>query len=898
MPPSPTKPRNSTPWREDSQAIFGRDDPKTSWQMSSMPGDVEMCEVDGDDDRDGFDEDAKAGLQELQRRGRGSKRPIKEVHVSAPHLDRARDLYLDSLERNPWSGVNGASFVPANQTLIPPKDEAGNVGEDDFDLPSPVEIAMVGYLRGERNYQRKWDVSLKYSEFVSYVGKNARDFIPQLWMTHANEANVAIRPNSVVVSGHSEVWLDTLCGLQIHDAADPKVAALNADHMLSQYDYSSLDKSYHITMAKRPGALGVAFEYLAAWGLELQSQVVRLYTARLLDGEFLSNNLSWSALIDQIATTPTIFQMMWNARNHIKMLTDPLPSDYVFMAAREEDNTVTGVNLLLIMKDEIVKIMDRYAYLFVSSTAEGQEYLRTIRGHSAQELGYAWITARLGRQLETVEKVMSVVLWKSRYRSNETPEWKLLGQFLQSANALERLWQVREAIQPTGKMPDKLVLVFRREVTIFSGLVLLTESEFEKWTTSKTTGVVHLERDANGKYQSTSYKGTGAKEVVESLVSGNSVETDVTLNDVTSLFGMAITGGWESLDKIAAAAGRSTEAHVARGGLVFFLGDKISDVLMTGKLPSLNLKETVSDYGALTVGNALGEIASTKMGIPVTSFVGQSIALLAALTTAEFVRTGHVNWKQLPQTAGNVTVAGGMTAVLAPVLRINLFSFWGQAAAAVMNFTFFKELSKIEINYADAKDFNTILETVTEVLLADQAQLTQLAKGQPVSMGMLEATDRWLIDNEKQLRKRSNATAILIGLDYAQKLETLRDNHQTRMRFGIYAWIYPERVTQQYNDAKMQIEVERDAALKKAHGEEDRSFTPLAVDPAQSALQRLDQVDEDQLKADVDIDGNPQHPESVMQFQALLAHNGQALADQLARYRQDRQAFISRFLQN
>lgn len=505
---SSQKPKGYTPWRDDSQSIFGRDEPVRPWQMSRVEGDVEMCDIDGD-------EDETSGLRELQRRGKGSKRPIQEVHVSAPHLDRARDHYLDSLERTrlPW--------LVEDQPAL-----ASDVVEDDvFGLPHPVEIAMTGFVRGDSRYQSRWGVALKKSEWLSYIASHGLDLIPQLWLVHANETGDSTpRPYRVVVFGREQrSGYSEFSGVKILNANDPAVENLTAEQSKIWFDYVLASHAYHVTRAKGPGALQTAFEYLAACGLEVSTQVVRVYAARFLDGEFASNNLSWSELVANVADTPTLFRRMWDVRNHIKMSTEQFPGDFLFTVAKDESDRVFGVNLRSIQNDEVVKTLDKYAYLFIGSATGGKEFIRTVRGHSAQELGYAWITSQIGRPLDIVEKVMSVALWKSRFRSGDVPEWKRLCLYLQSENALERLWQVRDKIQPVGPMPDKLVLVARREVNIFSGLVVLTESEFEKWQTSKSTAVVHLEKDGKGKYQPISSKGTGAKEIIEALEVGNSV---------------------------------------------------------------------------------------------------------------------------------------------------------------------------------------------------------------------------------------------------------------------------------------------------------------------------------------------------------------------------------------
>lgn len=359
---------------------------------------------------------------------------------------------------------------------------------------------------------------------------------------------------------------------------------------------------------------------------------------------------------------------------------------------------------------------------------------------------------------------------------------------------------------------------------------------------------------------------------------------------------------------------KQTAAQVARGGAIFFLGDKLSDAMM-GKLPVFNPKEMALDYGALTVGNAAGEVVVTRaLNMPAKSLLGRAIPLFSALTALDFTHTGKVNLSQLPISAGNVLAASGIVSVatgalasreavinFGKVMRLVTLggksTFLGAVVTSAAEFTIIKVFNQVEAQVAEMGAFEEVTSHVGQLLSADAHAIELLSQGQDVPANYLETIDHQLATYEQGLANRPGLAVRQIEAEYAEKLAALQEDYEAKVSRPLDGTFSRAEVTATYETRRRKIESDQRVDLAAARAQENHLFTRLAADPHQVADQLLDTVNEDELKADVDMDGNPRQDERVLQYQSVLARDWAGLSAQIAQYRRDRAEVIQRYRQ-
>lgn len=357
---------------------------------------------------------------------------------------------------------------------------------------------------------------------------------------------------------------------------------------------------------------------------------------------------------------------------------------------------------------------------------------------------------------------------------------------------------------------------------------------------------------------------------------------------------------------------RQTATHVARGGAIFFLGDKLSGLVMGEKL-NLNPKDVALDYGALTAGNVAGEAVAAKVfHVSAKSLLGRAIPLFSALTALDFSHTGKVNLAQLPVSAGNVLVASGIVSVatgamaasekvlnFGKVMRLvslgGKATFLGAVVTSAAEFTIIKALNQVEARVAESGAFAEVTLHIGQLLSADAQAIELLSHGQAVPAEYLTTIDQQLAIYEQGLANRPGLAVRQIEASFADTLTALRRDYEADVSRRLDGTWSRAEVTEEYDARRRNIEDKRGAALAAARAQEDHRFTRLAVTPGQVADQLLDTVDEDAFKADVEMDGNPVHSEKTLQYQSVLARDWAGLSAQIAQYRRDRVEVIRRY---
>lgn len=370
------------------------------------------------------------------------------------------------------------------------------------------------------------------------------------------------------------------------------------------------------------------------------------------------------------------------------------------------------------------------------------------------------------------------------------------------------------------------------------------------------------------------------------------------------------------LDEIAPTVLKNT----LRGGLVFLLGDQLSEMAI-GKFHMPDVKALTVDYAALTAGGRVGELGlEGTLSLPVAQGVSSEVKMLlrravplfSALVTQELVHNGKVDLAQLPISAGNVLVASGIvsgaTAVmgaseaalnLGKVLRLvsagSKATLLGAVISSAAEFTIIKVLNQMEAQMTESASMASIIEHLSQLLCADAHAIEMLSQGQPVPAGYFEAIDQQFATYEEALANHPGLEVRQIEADYAASLADLKERYDADVSRPLDGTVSRSEVTEKYEVRRRKIEADRDAALATARAAENHRFMPLAVEPNQVADQLLDAVDEDTVKADVDMDGNPLHETENLQYQAVLARDWKGLSAQIAHYRKDRTAVIEKY---
>ena len=367
-------------------------------------------------------------------------------------------------------------------------------------------------------------------------------------------------------------------------------------------------------------------------------------------------------------------------------------------------------------------------------------------------------------------------------------------------------------------------------------------------------------------------------------------------------------------EKIPAAA-----AQTLRGGFVFFAGDQLSEMAL-GRFHMPDVKALATDYAALTAGGKVGELgltgvlkipAAQAVSQPAKAILGRAVPLFSALMAQEWVHNGKVDLAQLPVSAGNVLAASGIvsatTAAMATSEKIStlgkflrLASVGGKATllgavvSSAAEFLIIKQLNALEMQLAQSDAMAQIRSHLASLLQSDHIAIAALAEGQSVPASYFNAIDAQLSEYEKTLDVALNAKEQQVLSDDAQARASLKEWRAAKTARPLDGtWSYAE-IDAQYRERLAAIAQAKNAAMAAAAVPQGQ-YAPLPVDPQGDWSLLMDAADEDDFKADLDMDGNPVHEDSELRYQAMLAHDWKTLSAQIAQYRKDRATAIEKY---
>lgn len=389
----------------------------------------------------------------------------------------------------------------------------------DVTHPHAVEIAYMGYLKANPKYQSQNGVALKLSDLLDYIKQHGSSAIPRLWALRNRELDSVALPSRVALIGLRAG--NRLYGLKLVNVSQVASSDLGENAMQLTFTYRESTRSFALTHAEGDGAISAALTYLENCGLHLTDQVERIYAVRLLGGSFGKNNLKWPELVSYFGRHFDFGQRLLNIHNHIKNSSAAPATNWVVVGMSDStDQSANGIDVVMAAKAK--DLPKKYFQLHFFEKGNGDNYIQTVKGDGAQELGFAWAAGRLGRVLETAEKIMLVTLWQSPF-GGAAPLWLELLTYLKTNNALQNLWQVRSLVSLVDeKIPDTLYLIVRREVgrdkTAFSGLSLMPAQEFAQKKLDKSITRIKMDRNASGHFEITLAQGRSSVEVAEALV--------------------------------------------------------------------------------------------------------------------------------------------------------------------------------------------------------------------------------------------------------------------------------------------------------------------------------------------------------------------------------------------
>jgi hypothetical protein len=383
---------------------------------------------------------------------------------------------------------------------------------------------------------------------------------------------------------------------------------------------------------------------------------------------------------------------------------------------------------------------------------------------------------------------------------------------------------------------------------------------------------------------------------------------------VDGMLNIATLGAVAAVEKIVAARSRAiaTTAEVARGGAIFLAGDVGSDLVLGDweRLKNLSLAHVAKDYALLTVGGEPARMAAGSIvsKLPISAafkaFATRATSLLGAITAQQYGNTGTVDVGHLPESVasimtasalvqGSVMVMGQVETLsnLGKVLRLAKLgggaTGWGLVVTSVAEFALIKTFGKIMEDADETQRLTALTDSVGTLLTTASAIPAALAQKQDVNPGYMTAVRGQLDD-------------VIAALDQSLTLEERRvwAQYQTDVA-DLKTW-YRGEMGRTLDGTFSYSEIEethraRQAALLKSRDQDlaalaiqNSQFTRLPVGPGDDYAAFVDAVDENQLKADVDMDGNPRHEDpTALRYQALLHRNPHVLVAQLKQFRAD-----------
>ena len=393
------------------------------------------------------------------------------------------------------------------------------------------------------------------------------------------------------------------------------------------------------------------------------------------------------------------------------------------------------------------------------------------------------------------------------------------------------------------------------------------------------------------------------------------------LATVDGMFNVATLGGVAAVEKLATLNTHVTTAatQIAKGGANFLAGDIGSDLVLGNwdRLKALSLSHIAKDYALLTAGGeptrmAAGSLVS-KLPIPTAfkAFATRASSLLGAITAQQYGNTGTVDVAHLPESVASIMTASALVqgsamvmgqvetlSNLGKVLRLAKVgggaTGWGLVVTSVAEFALIKTFGKIMEEADEAQRLTALTDSVGTILTTASAIPTALAQGQAIKPNTISAVQGQLDEVIAALEQSLTLDERRVWAAYQQNSADLKDWHKAKMAKPLDGTFSYGEIEDTYRTRQTALAKTRDQDLA-ALAVQNPHFTRLPVDPADDWNILVDAIDEDQLKADVDMDGNPNHNDSTpLRYQALLDRNPHVLAAQLKQFRADWEASLKR----
>lgn len=366
-------------------------------------------------------------------------------------------------------------------------------------------------------------------------------------------------------------------------------------------------------------------------------------------------------------------------------------------------------------------------------------------------------------------------------------------------------------------------------------------------------------------------------------------------------------------------------ASIAKGGAVFLLGDIGSEAVLGNwdYFKTLSVGHIIKDYALLTAGGEPTRLATTAAlsntrlaTLPpfIKSLVGRAAPLFGALSAQEWGNTGTIDPAHLPKAVATVMTAsaivhGAVTAAgesalltrLAQTLRLAKLSsgptFLGLAVTSVAEFAIIKTANHLMEEMANAEQLTTMTDAIGGLLAASQAVPAIMSQGKTVPQTTITMFQKELDSVIAALEHSQTLDERRVWAQFAQGEMALQEWRRTEMGRTLDGTFSYGEIEARYQTRMADLIATRKQALAALAVDATRA-PRLPVDPAEDWATFVDTVDEDALKADVDMDGNSRHDDATpLRYQALLDRNTHVMVAQLKQFRADWVTTIHR-LQN
>lgn len=536
----PSKPKGNTPWRDDGQSIFGRDAPKTSWQMQDIGIAGQESDERCHDDDYGEDDDVRVTLRTL-RQGRRSAPVVisSEARAIAEETWRAnRVQHQAALTASREEHVVPQS-VPLPATIAPACDDFSEDVDPRF--VTAVNAALTGRLRNDPNYQRFMNAGFVRDDLRQYVTWHKGDLVEALWIEQGSEeGGVPSLSSRMIVAAlmSSTRQLDRVHGLRLLDAS--KEGALGGSHAQWTFEYSPTQKKRLLTHAGGPWAWEIALAWLETQGETPRDALEKDYLASVWGTRIraagvereekgqLAEVVLWGTVVGRIGAEGSAFFGRLIGLPH----QDYDTTDKLFTVDKKKYNgqeRAYGINVL--DESKMAGASKSSAKLRLRWAAHGNEWVvGEAKGENINDLIYPWIESR-GINYDPVV-IRSLIAGMLSMRVLLRPGEEVLKDDLR--HELFRPGGLQNILETRAKMdPDfdpnalfvNIVIGFRGSE--YYGLQVLSDPETETKSLPKTAAKIRFERQEGGGHRVVKAEGLGH----QSFLGGNVFAPDATQMD-------------------------------------------------------------------------------------------------------------------------------------------------------------------------------------------------------------------------------------------------------------------------------------------------------------------------------------------------------------------------------